>query len=200
LPLWHVLFKQHIYASVLVATTLEGLGLPLPAEVLFLAAGVVIAQGGASLTGVILAAVCGNVLGSLVGFTLAYLGGKVLLGRVTKLVGIKEESMRRVERFFGRYGALTVFLSRFIGFIRAATIYSAGAARMAPLRFGIYLLAATLIWNTAWMLLAYRFGQALPGLIHRVLAHGIVWVITVLAAFLVIRLVLTWYRGRRAAS
>jgi membrane protein DedA with SNARE-associated domain len=82
--------------------------------------------------------------------------------------------------------------------IRAATIYSAGAARMAPWRFGAYLVGAALIWNTGWMLLAYRFGRALPGLMHRVLAHGIVWVITVLAAFLLIRLGLTWYRGRKA--
>lgn len=182
----------------MVATTLEGLGLPLPAEVLFLAAAVVIAQGGASLTGVILAAVCGNVLGSLVGFGLAYVGGKALLAKVMRIVGIKDESMRKVEGFFGRYGAPTVFLSRFVGVIRAATIYSAGAARMAPWRFGIYLIGAAVIWNSGWMLMAYRFGRALPGIVHRMLAHGIVWGVSVLAAFLVLRLVLIWYRGRRA--
>lgn len=195
---WQVLFKKHIYTSVLLASTLEGLGLPLPAEVLFIAAAVVIEQGSATLGGVILAAVCGNLLGSMVGFSLAYVGGKALIVRVTRLVGIRPEAISRVEEFFGRYGSLTVFLSRFIGFIRAATIYSAGAARMAPWRFFLYLLAASVVWNSAWAFLAYHFGRGLPELMHKVVAHGAAWGVTLLAIYLLIRLVMRWYRGRRA--
>jgi membrane protein DedA with SNARE-associated domain len=196
--IWHVLFRKHLYTSMLVATTLEGLGLPLPAEVLFIAAAVLIEQRQATLGGVVLAATLGNLLGSLIGFTLAYVGGKGLIARVSKVVGIKPESMGRVEEFFSRYGALTVFFSRFIGFIRAATIYSAGAARMNPWRFALYVLTAGLIWNGGWAVLAYKFGHALPDLIHRGLSRIIVWGISVLFIFLVGRLLIRWYRGRRA--
>lgn len=196
--IWHHLFKQHVFTSIWIVTTLEGLGLPVPAELLFLATAVLIAQGSVSMGAVIMAAVGGNVVGSLLAFSLAYAGGKPLLARVTGLVGIKPQATQRMEAFFLRYGPLTVFLSRFVGVIRAATIYSAGAARMSPLRFTLYLVSAALIWNAGWQVLAYHFGRRMPDLVHKGVAHLAVWAIAMLVALLVVRSVLRWYRGRGA--
>lgn len=194
---WKDWFDAHVYLSVFIATALEGVGLPIPAEVLFLATAGLIRAGQASLPAVILWAVAGNMTGSIAGFSLAYFGGPPLLARVTRVVGLKPAALDRVGEFFQRYGALTVFLSRFVGFIRAATVYVSGSARMNPWRFVIYLLAAAAIWNGAWAYLAFRFGARLPGLVHEVLGHGAVAVVVVVAVAV---LVGVWVKRRRTLS
>jgi len=161
---WQRLGEANIYTAILVAATVEGLGLPVPAELLYVVAGVLVHQGKATLAFVILAGVAGNVLGSLMGYTLAYLGGAPLLRRLVGILRIKPVALRRMEQFFHRYGALTVFFSRFIGLIRAATIYSAGLARMNPWTFAGYLLASALVWNGVWAAIAVALGGRLPHL------------------------------------
>lgn len=190
-------FHRNIYMAILLATFVEGVGLPLPAEVLFVAAAVSIHRGDANLGAVILLAVAGNVTGACLGFSLAYLGGKRLVQRIARTIRLKPEALDSVERFFGTYGSGTVFMSRFIGFIRAATIYSAGAARMSPLRFFIFTLAGALIWNAGWAWLAYRFGRRLPILIHRVVQHGAPGFGAALLLLLAILLLYRWYRRRK---
>jgi membrane protein DedA with SNARE-associated domain len=191
------LFVRHMYTAILLATFLEGVGLPLPAEVLFVAAALSVHRGDANLGAVIALAVAGNVTGACLGFSLAYVGGKRLVQRVARAIRLKPEALDSVERFFGTYGSGTVFLSRFIGFIRAATIYSAGAARMAPLRFFIFALAGALIWNAGWAWLAYRFGRSLPGLIHRVVQHGAPGFGAVLLLLLAGLALYNWLRRRK---
>ncbi|HLN63392.1 MAG TPA: DedA family protein [Symbiobacteriaceae bacterium] len=194
------LFSRHIYMALLTAGLIEGVGLPLPAEVLFVAAGLAVHRGHASLGTVVLAATLGNLAGNLLGFGVAYMGGQKLVQRIARTIRLKPEATQSVERFFHKYGAGTVFMSRFIGFIRAATIYSAGAARMAPWRFALYATAAALVWNAGWAWLAFRFGAALPRLIHRVVGQSLVWLVTVLAVLLVGALLFRWVRRRNVVG
>lgn len=187
---WQDWFHRHVYLALFFAAFLEGLGLPVPAEVLFVATAGLIHGGTARLDHVIIAAVAGNLAGALFGFGMAFVGGQQLLSRVAAVVRVKPEALAKVESFFDRYGAATVFLSRFVGPIRAATIYVAGAARMAPWRFTAYMLAAVTVWNTAWAWLAYRFGARLPGLVHEALGQWAFTAVGVLAAAAVLALLL----------
>lgn len=191
-----VAYRQHIYLAVLIATFIEGMGLPLPAEVLYVAAGVLIKEGSARLGMIILVGAFGNLLGSMTGFGLAYVGGQALIRRMSRLVGIKPEAVARVEEFFAKYGAATVFLSRFVGVIRAATVYMAGAARMQPWQFAFYLFAGALIWNGGWAYLAFRFGEQLHHLVRSSSGRVIVWSLLAVGIYLAIRYVVRWHRRR----
>lgn len=191
---------RHIYSGVLLATFVEGMGLPLPAEVLFVAAAFLVRQGHADLGMVIACAVLGNVVGTLSGFAVAYMGGQRLTGRIARALKFKPEALAEVERFFHRYGAATIFMARFVGFIRAATIYTAGAARVAPWKFATFTLAAAVVWNGGWALLAYHFGTALPRVIHRLLGRWSIWVVVLLGILLVGGLVIRWNRRRDPAG
>ncbi len=194
---WKHWFDSHVYLAVFFASVLEGLGLPVPAEVLFLATAGLIHAGRATLGQVIGAAVTGNMTGSLCGFSLAYYGGPALLKRVSRVVGLKQGALDQVETFFRRYGATTVFMSRFIGFIRAATVYVAGAARMSPIRFGLYMLMAVTIWNAGWAYLAFRFGAGLPHVLQKVIGHSAVWAVTLVG---IVVLGGIWLKRRRTVS
>lgn len=169
-------FHSHYYLAILVATIIEGLGIPLPAEALFIGTGLLVHRGEASLSVVITLAALGNLIGSFTGYSVAYLGGKKLLARAARALRLKPEALEEVDRFFLRYGSATIFFSRFIGFIRAATIYSSGAARVEPLRFAGYVFAGALIWNGGWAFLAFHFGAGLPRLIHHLARRPMAWV------------------------
>lgn len=196
---WLRWFGDQIYTAVLVVSTLEGLGLPLPAELLYFPAMAFIRKGHISLFGLIMAGTLGNVLGSLTGFWLAYWGGQALLNRVFRLFGVKPTALQRMEEFFERYGQPTVFISRFVGVIRAATIYTAGAARMSPWRFTIYLGLAALAWNGLWVLMIHRFGHQVRTLLHHS-GMGPVMALVVLAAVFVLGRVLWQRYGRKGPT
>lgn len=201
LTAWQEWFGDHIYRAILVAATLEGLGLPIPAELLFLPGVHLARQGEVSYVAMVLLATLGNAIGGLTGFGVAYWGGPALLDSVSRMLGIKRETIRKVEGFFARYGQATVFISKFVGLIRAATIYVAGAARMQPLRFIIYMTAAALIWNTTWVYLVFRFEHVAARLLT---GHGagdfLPWLAGLVAALLLGRYVLGWYRKRNPAG
>lgn len=189
-------FTQHYYLAILAATLVEGLGFPLPAEALFIAVGVLVHRGEASLGVVILLAAIGNLMGSFISYSVAYIGGKRLLARATETSRIKPDALREVDRFFARYGAATIFISRFIGFIRAATIFSSGVARVDPWRFIVYTFAAALVWNGVWAFLAYHFGAGLPHLLHRIARHPNAWLVVLVALVMGLGIFL-WLRRRR---
>lgn len=198
LSAWQDWIGDHIYRAILVTATLEGLGLPVPSELLFLPGVHLARRGDASLIALVLLAALGNVVGGMIGYGVAYWGGPVFLQSVSRWLGIKPESMRKMEGFFARYGQATVFLSRFIGLIRTATIYSAGAARMPPIRFGIYLSAAALVWNTGWVWMIHRFEREALRLLHgRGIGNFLFWVAGLIAAGVLGRYAMGWYRRRR---
>jgi len=193
-------FHQHYYIAILVATIIEGLGIPLPAEALFIATGSLIHRGEASLSVVILLAALGNLAGSFIGFSVAYTGGKSLLARAAATLRLKPEALEEVDRFFARYGAATVFMSRFVGFIRAATIYSSGAARLEPWRFVIYTFSAALIWNAGWAFLAYHFGTGLHRLAHELARSHMAWLVALLILAILGGMLFLFFKRRKPAD
>lgn len=201
LAAWQEWFGDHIYRAILVAGTLEGMGLPIPCELLFFPGVHLARQGEISYAVMVLLATLGNLLGGLAGFGVAYWGGSAFLEAVSRWLGIKRETIRKVEGFFARYGQATVFISRFVGLIRTPTIYCAGAARMSPVRFGIYLTAAALTWNSLWVYMVYRFEHVAAGILT---GHGagdfLLWLGGLLIALLLGRYALGWYRKRNPAG
>lgn len=192
-----LIFREHLYATIFVAASLEGIGLPIPAELIFLLAVPSIETGTASLWGVVLVAAAGNMAGALTGFGLAWWGGWRLLRPLGRLVGARPGARQQVERFIQRYGVAAIFLARFVGLLRAPAIYAAGAGRMAPLRFAAYFLGAALLWNGAWAWLALQAGRLMPERLLRLVGQLAIWGLAALLIAGGVRMLLVWM-GRRA--
>ncbi len=198
---WSSWFGDHIYRAILVAAVLEGMGLPIPSEVLFLPGVALVRQGEASYLGMVLVASLGNVAGGLIGFSLAYMGGTALFQTVSRFLGIRSNAMRKVEGFFARYGQAAVFVSRFVGVVRAATIYAAGAARMSPLRFALYLTVASVLWNAGWLFVIHRFHHEALRLLHGRGPGDLLLSLVALAAALVLgKYLVGWFRRRNPTA
>jgi membrane-associated protein len=124
------------------------------------------------------------VLGNTVNYSIGRLVGRsAFSGRYRWL---RVEYLRRTERFFLRYGAMAIVLSRFMPVIRTCAPFVAGIARMPYPRF----LAFNLVGGFAWVLM-FVWGGYLFGNIPLVREHfGLVTLLIVVVSLVPLTLAL----------
>src|SRR5580704_13597813 len=97
------------------------------------------------------------ILGNTVNYSIGrFIGPAAFSGRYPLL---KQDYLRRTEEFFARYGAMAVFLSRFMPIIRTFAPFVAGVGRMPAARFLAYNLAGALCWVLLFIWGGYLFGN-----------------------------------------
>jgi membrane-associated protein len=97
------------------------------------------------------------ILGNTVNYTIGRLIGPAAFSGRYRL--LKQDHLRRTEEFFVRYGAMAVFLSRFMPIIRTFAPFVAGVGRMPAARFLAYNLAGGLCWVLLFIWGGYLFGN-----------------------------------------
>ena len=81
-----------------------------------------------SMVGVIVAGLVGDILGAYIAYAIGHFGREGWLQRGPGRLG--RHKIDRAQRWFARYGAPLVFLSRIMPVVRSAVPYAAGAAQM----------------------------------------------------------------------
>lgn len=185
-------------AAVFGGLLLESLGLPLPGETLLIAGAVLASQGVLSLGFLLVTAWCAAVLGDNIGFAIGRFGGRRLILRHGRWVGITPERFAWVEAFVGRFGAGVVVAARFFALLRQLNGLVAGTAGMGWGRFLACNALGAAIWVAAWGVGVYLLGHDLARLVpwvHRLgyalLAAGVVALALLLAG---------WHRRRRRVN
>lgn len=153
------LFSVGGYWGVILAMTLESAGIPLPSEVVMPLAGYLVSQRHFTLVGAGLAGTFGNLLGSMIAYGIGRAGGRPLLLRYGKYVLISPREIERAERWFARYGEITVLVSRVVPIVRTYFSFPAGAARMPFGRFCLYTFLGSLPWSFALTYVGVVLGQ-----------------------------------------
>jgi membrane protein DedA with SNARE-associated domain len=144
----------------------ESTGIPLPGETALIAGGVLASQGKLSLPLVIATAAAGAIVGDNLGYVLGRKGARRLLERPGRLEAGRRELLRRGEAFFDRHGGKTVFLGRWLPFLRITAAWLAGANHMPWPRFLGWNAAGGIAWATSVGVLAYFVGEAAIAVIH----------------------------------
>jgi membrane protein DedA with SNARE-associated domain len=75
-------------------------------------------------------------------------------------VRVSEHELDRADRWFVKYGPVTVFFTRMMPAIRTFISLPAGIARMPVVKFLIYSAAGSVIWNAGLAYLGYAAGKA----------------------------------------
>src|SRR3982074_153018 len=114
---------------------LESACIPIPSEVTMLFAGFNVATGHYSLFAITVAGVLGNLVGSWIAYGVGYYGRLELLEKHGRFLHISPRQLHRVDRWFERYGAITVLVTRVMPLVRTFISLPAGAARMPFWRF-----------------------------------------------------------------
>lgn len=151
------------YVLIFVAATLEAsafLGLVIPGETLVLLGGFLASRGFLDVVDLIVVVFAGAVLGDSIGYEIGRRFGRPPLFRYGRWVGLTPHRLDRVDAFFRRHGGKTVFLGRFIGFLRALAPFVAGSSRMPYRAFLPYNVAGGIIWAVTFVLLGYLLGAS----------------------------------------
>ncbi|HUX27193.1 MAG TPA: DedA family protein [Terracidiphilus sp.] len=159
-----VQFVTHVidlggYAGIVALMGIESACIPLPSEIILPFAGYLVYLGHLNLFWVATAGAAGCNLGSAVAYWVGARGGRPLAERYGKWVLMSNHDLDRMTRFFARYGAITVLVSRMLPVVRTFIALPAGIAKMPQLRFHIYTFVGSWPWCFALAYAGMKLGE-----------------------------------------
>jgi undecaprenyl-diphosphatase len=186
------------YGYILVALFLfiEAAGVPVPGETALVTAAALAGRGALSITGVCIAGLVGTVAGGHAGYWIGRRGGRALVTRHGRWVGITEARLDRTFQFFDQHGAKTVLLGRFVAVVRSFLGVLSGLSNMPMRTFAPYNLAGGMIWVAAFSSLGFVFGRNLPLLIRYIGRASLVLALLI-AVVVVVVFVFRWFERNR---
>jgi membrane protein DedA with SNARE-associated domain len=101
----------------------------------------------------------GNLIGSLVAYYVGLWGGRPFLMRYGRWVLITPREIDFADRWFSRYGEITVFATRLLPVIRTFISLPAGIARMNVWRFSIFTFLGAFPWSVGLAYVGYLLGE-----------------------------------------
>lgn len=84
---------------------------------------------------------------------------KIVSGKIGKVLCLNEKDIEKANNWFKRKGNKTVFFCRFIPVVRSLISLPAGMSKMHLIKFIMYTLAGSLIWNFVLIFLGNRVGE-----------------------------------------
>lgn len=147
------------YFGVFLTLVLCGVGLPVPEEITFIAAGYIVAEIDGSLGTMILF----GMVGILIGDTIIYFLGKrygfeILNFRPFRYV-FGKAGLQRAQQFFDQHGTKAAFLAGFFAGIRATTFFVCGTMRVSYWTFIFLDFVRAALTCPISIYLGYRFGR-----------------------------------------
>ncbi|MFL5560078.1 MAG: DedA family protein [Gemmatimonadaceae bacterium] len=149
-----------LYLVLAVVAAVENVFPPIPADTVVAFGAFLAARGHATLPGALLSTLGGNMVGAMGMYGVGRRYGAARLER--RLAA--SQSAKRLQDLYGRYGALALFVSRFLPGVRAVVPPFAGALRIPAWRVLLILGSASAIWYGTITVIAYRVGADWPAL------------------------------------
>lgn len=158
------IINQFGYLGVFLLIAIENIFPPIPSEVVLLFSGFMTTYTELNVVIMIIA----STLGSLVGAIVLYYVGKILnkerlkkivSGKIGKILRLKNEDIEKADKWFDTKGNKTVFFCRFIPIVRSLISIPAGMSEMPMLKFLIYTIVGSAIWNTVLLVIGNRVGE-----------------------------------------
>jgi membrane-associated protein len=81
----------------------------------------------------------------------------------------RREYLLKTEQFFGKYGAITLVLARFIANVRTIVSAVAGASNMDRRKYTTYNILGAILWGGGVTLLGYWLGTNVPNIDHYII-------------------------------
>ena len=181
--------------AVFVLMLLESACIPIPSEAIMPFAGFAVSQGHMSLFGIVVAGVAGNLCGSCISYAVGYYGGRPFVERYGRYVFLRMHHLVLAERFFSRYGPITVFFARMVPIVCTFISLPAGFGRMPFWKFILY----TVMGSTIWVLLLGFVGVKLGSNWRKIdpLLHYLDYVVVIALVALVVWAIVRRRRGPR---
>jgi len=152
-PLYYLLFGIISFLE-----SLAVVGIVVPGSVVIVFSGFLAANGKGDLSLLIAVSAFGAIAGDLLSYLLgARFGPRIM---AISFFQRRQALFQQAEIFFVVHGGKSVFLGRFVGFLRPFIPFIAGGARMRPLPFTLYAVVSGILWGLAYPGLGYLFGAS----------------------------------------
>ncbi len=146
------------YFGVVIAMAIESACIPLPSEIILPFSGFLVYQGRFNLWLAALAGTLGCLIGSLVAYYIGVWGSRPLVEKYGRYILISHHDLDWADRWFKKYGEVTIFFSRLLPIIRTFISLPAGIAKMNIWRFIIYTVLGSFPWCLFLVYVGYRLG------------------------------------------
>jgi len=186
------------YPGIIGLMALESSLLPIPSEIVMPFAGYLASQGRFHLIGAAAVGALGCNIGSTLIYYIGAIGGRALIDRYGRYIFLTKTKVDRVERYFQRWGGITIFVTRMMPLLPVVVSLPAGFARMPIWKFELYTFAGCFLWCLLLATLGYEFGLAWQS--QPWVKAAIHWLDIALVAAVVLAIVWIAWRWRRAAA
>jgi membrane protein DedA with SNARE-associated domain len=176
------------YTSVVLLMAIQSACIPIPSEVIMPLAGYALAHSQWDLIILATVASLASNLGSIPAYWVGARGGRPMVERYGSFMLLSRRDLDLVDRFFDRYGSITVLIGRMLPIVRTFIAFPAGVAKMNQLRFHIYTFIGSWPWCYALAYAGMKLGATwntdprFKALFHRfhvavelVLVAGFLW-------------------------
>jgi membrane protein DedA with SNARE-associated domain len=147
------------YALVLTLMALQSACIPIPSEVIMPFAGSALAHSQAQLILLATLASLASNIGSIPAYWIGALGGRPMVERYGRYVLLSKRDLDLSERFFARFGSLTVLIGRMLPIVRTFIALPAGIAKMNQFRFHLYTFIGSWPWCYALAYVGMKLGD-----------------------------------------
>jgi len=176
------------YLGIVLLMAIESACVPLPSEIIMPFSGYLVSIGRFDLLLVATAGAVGCNVGSTLAYAVGYWGGRPLVEKWGGYLLMSRRDLALVDRFFQRYGSITVFVCRLLPVVRTFIALPAGIARMPQAKFQVYTFLGSWPWCFALAYIGAKLGERwdsdpeLRNVMHRfdfvivaVLVIGVAW-------------------------
>jgi len=130
----------------------------LPGDSILFIAGTVIATADLNIHTLVATLTAAAILGDTVNYSVGHYIGPRVFDRPDSR-WFKQEHLRRTQRFYDKYGGITIIIGRFVPIIRTFAPFLAGVAGMAYRRFLAFNVIGAVAWITSLTYAGYLFGN-----------------------------------------
>lgn len=182
------LIQNSGYAGLAGGLVINGLGVPLPSELILGLAGVGVKVGTFQFLPALIVATLAQVAGLTLSYAIARYGGVAIVERYGKYVLIRQKEIATAESWFARYGGRLVLFGLLLPALHGYVGYPAGLAKMRLGRFLAFAAVGSLLWALILGSLGYFLGSHLNSIDSGLHRFGLVVVaLLVIAAAWLIR-------------
>jgi len=147
------------YGGIFFLMLLESCGVPMPSEVIMPFSGFLAVSGQLHLSLIILFGTLGDVAGASLAYWIGYKGGRPLVEKYGKAVLLSSHDLDLADRWFKKYGQLTVFFGRILPVVRTYISFPAGIAKMNFKKFITFTFLGALPWCALLAWLGVKMGD-----------------------------------------
>jgi len=185
------------YAGIFGLMLVESCGIPMPSEVIMPFSGFLVADGRLTLWAIVIVGTLGNVAGSWLAYWIGFKGGRPLIEKYGKYILISKHDLDMADRWFVRFGDVTVFFGRLLPVVRTYISFPAGISKMNFKKFTAYTFLGALPWSLLFAWLGVKMGSNWERIREKL--HNFDMAILVLVILVIVWYVWRHIRQRRSA-